>query len=241
MEPASFQQIPNAPFAYWVSERIRRLFVELPAFEGEGRTVRVGLQTGDDFRFVRTTWEAPNPVSVKKDVGWAPLAKGGSYSPYYADIFLVINYGQRGYELSAFHGSVIRNPGFYQRPGITWPRRTDGLSFRVLPTGCVFADKGPAAFMIEDDVSQLFELLGLCNSGAFAIALGTQLARVELARSFEVGLVQSTPVPRVSKENVKPSIESAWKTKRATDTATLTSHAFNAPALAPGRKPQPTR
>lgn len=53
VDPVSFRQVPGAPFAYWVSERIRRLFTELPPFEGEGRMVRVGLQTSDDFRFVR--------------------------------------------------------------------------------------------------------------------------------------------------------------------------------------------
>jgi len=57
-DPASFHQVPGSPFAYWVSERIRRQFTELPPFEGEGRTVRVGLQTSDDFRFVRAWWRA---------------------------------------------------------------------------------------------------------------------------------------------------------------------------------------
>jgi hypothetical protein len=40
--PASFQQVPGSPFAYWVSEYIRRLFTELPRFESQGREVRVG-------------------------------------------------------------------------------------------------------------------------------------------------------------------------------------------------------
>jgi hypothetical protein len=59
VDPVSFRQVPGSPFAYWVSDHIRRLFTELPPFEGEGRTVRVGLQTSDDFRFVRTWWEVP--------------------------------------------------------------------------------------------------------------------------------------------------------------------------------------
>jgi hypothetical protein len=40
MDSVSFRQIPNAPFAYWVDEKVRRLFKELPAFESEGRTAR---------------------------------------------------------------------------------------------------------------------------------------------------------------------------------------------------------
>ena len=53
VDPKSFRQVPNTPFCYWVSERVRRLFTELPPFESEGRTVKQGLATADDFRFVR--------------------------------------------------------------------------------------------------------------------------------------------------------------------------------------------
>ena len=51
LDPASFEQVPNAPFAYWVEEKVRRLFEDFPPFESTNLTARVGLQTGDDFRF----------------------------------------------------------------------------------------------------------------------------------------------------------------------------------------------
>ncbi|MFW5828310.1 MAG: hypothetical protein ACOCU4_09460, partial [Alkalispirochaeta sp.] len=50
VDPAVFSKVPNTPFAYWVDDEIRDLFVKLPPFESEGRTVGVGLQTSDDFR-----------------------------------------------------------------------------------------------------------------------------------------------------------------------------------------------
>ena len=59
VDPVSFRHVPNAPFAYWVSDTIRKLFTTLPPFENEERTAKVGLQTSDDFRFVRTAWETP--------------------------------------------------------------------------------------------------------------------------------------------------------------------------------------
>ena len=55
VNPTSFRQVPNIPFAYWVSERILGIFTELPSFEGNGRTVKQGLATADDFRFLRAT------------------------------------------------------------------------------------------------------------------------------------------------------------------------------------------
>lgn len=231
VDPISFRQIPNAPFAYWVSERIRRIFTELPAFEGEGRTVRQGLATANDFRFVRTSWETPTNSKNAAGCIWFPFAKGGSYSPFYADVFLKVNWGGDGAELDTFSGSVIRNANFYFRPGLTWPRRTNGLSFRALPASCVFADKGPAAFSSSDSNSELLSLVALVNSKAFGVLVSTQLARVELAQSFEVGLVQATPIPKNDNPRLSKLAFQAWSAQRLPDTAMLTSHAFVAPAL----------
>jgi hypothetical protein len=50
VNPASFRQVPGSPFAYWVSERVRRLFTELPPFEVEGRWARLGAHESNDFR-----------------------------------------------------------------------------------------------------------------------------------------------------------------------------------------------
>jgi hypothetical protein len=239
VEPASFRQIPNAPFAYWVSERIRRLFLELPAFEGEGRTVRVGLQTSDDFRFVRASWEVPLTGRMRKNHGWLPFAKGGSFSPYYADLHLSVNYSDKGRELDAFSGSVVRNPHFYLRAGITWPCRTDELSFRVLPRNAVFGHKGPSGFLSGDPPTKLLALLGIKNSIMYSQLIAAQLARVELAKSFEVGLVQSTPVPLTESDILASKAKRAWTRKRRSDKSALTSNAFNAPALAPKKSIYP--
>ncbi len=75
--------------------------------------------------------------------------------------------------------------------------------------------------------------------------LGLQLAAAAAAaRSYEVGVIQRTAVPPKGIDEgiaLNKRVLFAWSTKRRTDTATLTSHAFHVPALAPGRKPKPTR
>ena len=131
--PATFSEVPGAPFAYWVSDRIRALFKELPPFESEGRTVKQGLATADDFRFVRAWWEVDPGTLGKK---WFPFAKGGKYSPFYADVHLVVNWEDGGREIRNFvdpaSGRTLSRPqnvDFYFRPGLTWPLRTQaGLS-----------------------------------------------------------------------------------------------------------------
>lgn len=220
VDPAGFRMVPGSPFAYWVSEALRRKFQELPPFEGEGRTVKQGLATADDFRFVRAWWEVP-PERILDGLNgpyraeiaefqawchqrtfegkrWVPFAKGGEYSPYYADIHLVVNWERDGAEMRAFGPAVIRNPDHYFRPGLTWPLRTNGLSFRALPQASAFGHKGPAAFAQGNDSSTLLHLASVTNSLPFYALVQTLVARIDLAVAFEVGLIQSVPVPTIA-------------------------------------------
>jgi hypothetical protein len=240
VEPDSFRQVPNAPFAYWVSEHIRRTFNELPPFEGDGRTARQGLATANDFRFVRLSWETSNNEASET---WSPFAKGGSYSPYYADVFLMVNWRSNGDEckqyiiqrypyLNGNAGFVAKNTDFYFRPGLTWPLRTQsGFGMRVMPEGCVFGHKGPQA---TGEKRTLASLLGITLSSSFRGLVEIQMA----FGSYEVGVIKRTAVPSLDEQSAKhlgDSAQSAWSLKRSTDTANQTSHAFYAPALSPGQ------
>jgi hypothetical protein len=236
LDPVSFEQVPNAPFAYWVEEKIRRIFSELSAFESDGRAARQGLATADDFRFVRCWWEIPTQVTDSSVRRWWPFAKGGAFSPYYADLHLVVNWHENGKELSAFSGSVVRNPDFYFRAGLTWPLRTSsGMSARVLPKGCVFAHKGPAAFTAGNS-EELWLTLATVQSGPFGYLVGMQLAAADAAaRSYEVGVIQRTPVPSFTDLKaagiLKETAASLWEHNRSEDTIYESSHAFVVPWL----------
>lgn len=244
VNPESFAQVPGSPFAYWVSEEVRELFKKLPAFEGEGRRACFGLSTKDDNAFLRLSWEV---AAEQIGIIWIAFVKGGSFSQFYADPHLLIDWGNNGERLKAFAqyrthqifgvGSWsrwINNWNEYFRPGLTWPRRTNGLSFRVMPAGCIFADKGPAAFVAEDDPEMLLALVALLNSTPFKYLVGVQLARTELAQSYEVGLIQRTPLPDIPdaiRQQLAAQARRAWSIQRQLDTTNETSHAFVLPAL----------
>ena len=155
VNPTSFRQVPNAPFAYWVSENIRQLFKELPPFEGEGRTAKQGLATADDFRFVRTGWETPsNDFSHT----WFIFSKGGSYTSFYTNLCLKVNWQGGGKEIYDYNqipfgsaGAPIRNPNYYFKPGITWPRRSSRMRTAPVPCGCIFSHAGMMAFTDEKE------------------------------------------------------------------------------------------
>jgi hypothetical protein len=246
VDPTSFASVPRSPFAYWVSERLRRLFRELQPFEAHGRIARHGLATHDDFRWLRLAWEcATNVIGDVRRIA-PPMAKGGAYSPLYSDLHLVLLWGPNGKWLKSSkedrfrRGEITENNSklwseqHYFRPGLTWPRRTDGLSLRAMPAGCIFADKGPAAFVENDNADDLLALASVTTSRAFGLLVSLQLARTELAQSYEVGLIQNTPVPCLTDANrdaLARIAGRAWSLKRSLDTRTETSHAFTLPAL----------
>jgi hypothetical protein len=231
VDPASFRQVPGSPFAYWVSERVRRVFTELPPFEVEGRWARLGAHGSNDFRYVRCWWEVDctQPHGLGE---WRAFAKGGMFSPFYADIHLVVDWEPRRSTFLGFFGRPgreIERPesvDCFFRPGLTWPRRTQsGLALRVLPTGCIFADKGPTVFVEGDDPDDLLALLAITNSLAFRQLVSLQM----VFGSYEVGVIQRTPVPDLTPkatEHLATLARYACSLKRSLDTASETSHAF---------------
>lgn len=239
--PDAFGSIPGSPFAYWVEDRISELFKKFPAFLSEGRDARIGLSTRSDIRFLRLFWEVP-----EKSIGsiWIPYAKGGAYSPYFYDVHLVVDWENDGERVKTFisQGEVhsletgdwsrwVRSRDKYFRPGITWPRRTQkGLNIRALPAGCIFADKGPVAFAPNDDAGYLLALLSLTNSFPFK-----ELVRLQMVfGSYEVGVIQQTPVPTFSAEAEEELANLAKKChdlNRIPSTFDETSHVFHLPAL----------
>ena len=212
-DPASFRQVPGSPFAYWVSTEVRRLFANHPALESRGRGLSIGASTKNDFRYVRLAPEiaATEVCSRRQDTAdrrWIPFAKGGAFFPFFSDVHLLVDWQHDGSclkaDISEYRGSrgwgyqwsaALNGHSYYFRAGLTWPRRTNGLSFRVMPACCIFADKGPAAFVDGDVPEDLFALCAVANSAPFRGLVALQLARTELAQSYEVGLIQQTPVP----------------------------------------------
>lgn len=233
--PDAFDAVPGKPFAYWVSDAVRQTFVRLPAFESEGRTIRQGLATADDFRFVRGWWEVKSSEISSR---WFPFAKGGAFSPFYADIYLVVNWASGGEEIKAeicrrypyLNGNaefVAKNTHYYFQAGLTWSDRTTSrLSPRIMPSGVVFSVKGSAGFFPGNELSAL----GLMNSAAFSSLIALLLGAGDAAaKSYQVGTIGLVPYPGSSKRLAEFSFR-AWSLKRTLDTIEETSHAFALPA-----------
>lgn len=241
VDPADFGQIPGSPFAYWVGESIRQLFKTLPPVESEGRIVRLGDHPDNQNRYLRLFWEVP-PIDRSETRKWIPYQKGGAYSPFYYDIHLVVDWDLERETYYDFHGRPGRSnerPSNFQlffRPGLTWPRRTtSSISVRTMPAGCVFADKGPAVFVPNDEADVLLTLLAVMNSAPFEGLVKLHLgAATAAARSYEVGVIQRTPIPDLCNLQyaILPQLaREAHDLQRDRDRADETTHAFCLPGL----------
>ncbi len=205
-------------------------------------TAKQGLATADDFRFVRAWWEVDpetigySPEDTRKGRGWVHFAKGGAFSPFYADVHLVVDWWENGQALRDFSNAYIRNKLWYFRPGLTWPNSTTSdLSVRVFPMACIFGHMGPSLFAWQDDGLAL-SLLALLNSRAYMLLLGFSLGLATAGRRhYEVGLLQRTPIPHLgeeAREDLAALGKQGFHLQREADRADETTHVFTLPALA---------
>lgn len=241
VDPKSFEKVPGRPFAYWISDPVRDLFEVFPPFESDGRIVKQGLATADDFRFVRAWWETALDDNGEK---WTLLAKGGAYAPFYSDVYLKVNWSGGGLEIKNNlneSGGVRSNvwmlketeETYFKRIGVTWPLRTQRFGPRILPALCIFGHKGPVLFDENDRHETLLAYLALFVSAPFNVFLSLQLnAADSTARSFEVGVLKRTilpPLDHAALIELSQLAIRAWKIRRSTDFTNENSHAFVLP------------
>ena len=194
-----FAQIPGSPIVYWLSKPMLDTFAKNKALE-EIAAPKVGLQTGDNARFVREWWEPGNYItgfncksreeSVKCGAKWFPYNKGGEYRKWYGNQEFVVNWENDGKELGDFRPrSVIRNPKTYFRPSISWSRISSGApAFRYFNEGHIYADTAPSIF--RETGAKLYEVMSVCNS---SLAL-TLLKAIAPTLHFEVGQIAQIPM-----------------------------------------------
>jgi len=199
--------IPGWPFVYWVSEGIRNLFAQR-LLEKIGYPC-VGLQTGDNFRFLRLWWEVGN---TKVKIGtashdeaensgyiWFPYMKGGEVKRWYGNQEYTVNWRKSGSEIKNFFkdgrlASRPQNLEYCFREGATYSFLTvSNLSVRYLPKGFIFDVAGSSIFPKSDNV---FLILGILNSklSTFLIKL------INPTVNYQVGDLARIPVPEASQK-----------------------------------------
>lgn len=161
----NFEKIPGIPVAYWVSKKL------LIAFENkllrEYGEPKQGFATGNNDVFLRLWHEVSKSntsilIAESDNAKWYPCNKGGTYRKWYGNNNFVANWENDGVAMRSYSGSVIRNPQYYFREGLTWSTIANSLSMRFSPQGFVFETKGSVCFINSSE--KIKYILGLLNS-----------------------------------------------------------------------------
>jgi Eco57I restriction-modification methylase len=206
--------MPGAVIAYWLPPRLIRRMGSYPTLHTVGAANRHGVQTTDDFQFLRLWWELPTGAAGHLG-SWPFLAKGGEYAPFVDSLELAIDWRAEGRRLKAYlaqkrlatQGSADWTPWLnssedYFKPGLTFPERTaSDFCPRALPAGCVFTASGPALlFKTLDDANGY---LGGAFTRAFKVIVegfvgsGDNSVSGSAANHYRTGLVNALPLPGV--------------------------------------------
>ena len=211
-----FEKIPGSPIAYWVSDRVKEIFGNSKKLE-EVSQPRVGLQTGDNEKFLRF-W---NEVSFNKvglnysnrdeakesSLKWFPYNKGGEFQKWYGNQDYLVNWEKDGVEIQNFFDekgklrSRPQNKEFYFQEGITWSFvSSSNFGVRYTPKGFLFDVGGSSTFPKENEIFYITAFL--TSKIAF-----NMLKIVAPTINFQVGDLKALPIIFPKQESIKQQID----------------------------------
>lgn len=158
-----FKKIPSFPITYWASDKLINLFEKYHLI-GDQYDVKVGIQTGNNDKFLRLWYEVKQQKVFNK---WFYHNKGGEYRKWYGNRDFIINYENDGYELKNYkiNGKLASRPQNLEynfKKSISWNLITSGeFSARYFDDKFTFNVAAPCCFP-EDEL--LYYILGLFNS-----------------------------------------------------------------------------
>ena len=197
---SDFGLVPGTTIAYWLSEPMKAAFTHgnpLDTFA----PCRQGIATADNNRFLRNWIEVSSDrlgigfrnrdEAQKSGKTWFPYNKGGDFRRWYGNNEIVINWDNDGSELYQNRPkSVIRNPEFFFRDGLTWSFVSSvAFGIRFSDSGAIFDVGGSSCFPTDEDLLPVLGFLASKVSVAMLNAMNPTL-------NYQVGNIASLPLDR---------------------------------------------
>ncbi|MBX3086847.1 MAG: BREX-1 system adenine-specific DNA-methyltransferase PglX [Cryobacterium sp.] len=172
---SEFEAFPNSVIAYWLTpNQANRLSHDAPL--SSVADARVGLQTGDNDRFLRAWWEIsfsatqmglPDAARPR----WLPYSKGGPFRKWFGNLELVVDWTQDGSVIKNNRDEAGKlrarpqNQGYYGRPAVEWSDIGQPiLGARLRDSGTMFDVVSMSLFSRADDSEELLTFLAYLNS-----------------------------------------------------------------------------
>lgn len=196
-DASTFHDIPGSPIAYWASEAVREVFSKCASL-GDITSVRQGLRTGDNNRFLRLWWEikrndftyscSNNQEALASGNKWFPHNKGGEFRKWYGNNDYVIRFDEAAYSQLCNTGNHLPSKQFYFMPSVTWSTISSGrIAFRYKPRGHLFDGVGNSIFASPNVLMQIQGALNSSTMNLISTLISPTL-------SFEAGQVAIYPI-----------------------------------------------
>lgn len=209
-----FEKIPSSPIAYWVSDKVRKIFKNNYKL-GEKCEIRKGLSTGNNELYLRQWFEVQNKKigfnienpekAIESEKKWFPYNKGGFFRKWYGNNENVINWENNGKDLKENKRSVLRNQKYYFKDCITWSAVSSSkFGVRNSEKGFLFDGGGSCAFTTENIKNYI---LGFLASKLNFYILNMLIPTL----NFEIGTISSVPIifseDTKQKENINTLVQ----------------------------------
>lgn len=196
--------VPESPLVYWWQADLIDQFARSKCL-GETASVRQGLATSDNTRFLRCQWELPRssifiqsptisaaPFTTSK---WAPFVKGAMGRAWIEPLDGIILWGNNGLEVKILaeilYGSftrTIKNESSYFRPSVSFTTIGNSFASRKVLFASVFDVRGSSVITSEQE-----SVTCLLNSSRTKMILESLNPGI----NFQVGDVNRLPVHKV--------------------------------------------
>lgn len=214
---ADFKKIPGSPIAYWISENMRRCFVDFPLLSEVGKAT-LGMNSTNNLLFVRAWFEnsinkIDFTVEAEEDSAingkkWFPYNKGGDFRKWYGNREFTINWENNGLEIHAYNkiplshrGAPVRSKQFQFKESATWSFISSSkFGVRYSPDGSMFDVGGSSYFGFKVPVKIVVGFL--CSHVAFKF-----LNAINPTLNFQVGNISSLPISPRTDEGAVTSID----------------------------------
>jgi hypothetical protein len=199
----NFSKIPGMPIAYWVSDKILKIF-EKPMIESYV-LFRQGMATSDNNRFLKLwhevsldkcNFKAVDLISAKNSLKkWFAYNKGGAFRKWYGNTEYVVNWENDGAEMKAFTANLsqgmnvrLKSREYYFKECYSWSKVTSAqISFRYYPVGFAFDVAGCCVFESGKNQYYFFALSNSKITSTIAAFLSPTL-------NFELDHLKKIPI-----------------------------------------------
>ncbi|MBQ2682455.1 MAG: N-6 DNA methylase [Thermoguttaceae bacterium] len=199
---SDYLTFPNAGLYYHLGPAPVALLREEKTM-GDWFDIRQGMATGDNRRFLRPWYKIP---PEQRGTRWIPYAKGEGTRRWASAVEYFIDWENDGEKVRASEKSVIRNPGYFFREGVSWSYVGTGpMAARLRRRGAIF-DVGASTLFArfrEKTFPAGAKSVRLSDTDALKLALGflnTPIAAhliraINPSTNCQVGDIKRLPFP----------------------------------------------